>query len=62
MPPGWEDNPKWGLDASAWDEMKGPADTTKASGKRRKKQAHDSEHPSYGTLAIQEKVTREYLT
>jgi hypothetical protein len=41
--------------------MMGPADTEKASGKKRKKWAYDSEHPSYGTLAVHEKVTREYL-
>jgi hypothetical protein len=38
-----------------------PKDTTKASGKKRKKRAHYSEHQSYGILAVHEKVMREYL-
>jgi uncharacterized protein (DUF2267 family) len=41
--------------------MKGPEDT-KDSGKKRKKWAHNSEHQSYGLLAIHKKVMREYLT
>jgi hypothetical protein len=38
----------------------GPEDT-KASGKKRKKWAHDSEHQLYGIFAIHEKVTRENI-
>jgi hypothetical protein len=43
MPEGWENNPNWDSDASVYDKMKGPGDSTKASGKKRKKRAHDSE-------------------
>jgi hypothetical protein len=61
MPSGWDQDPNWDSDASVWAKMKGPEDATKASGKKRKKWTHDSEHPSYGILAVHEKVTREYL-
>jgi HPt (histidine-containing phosphotransfer) domain-containing protein len=61
MPEGWENDPNWGSDASTWEQMDGPGDTTKASSKKRKKRAHDHEHQSYGILAVHEKVTREYL-
>jgi hypothetical protein len=60
MPPGWEDDPNWDSDASIWATLRGPGDT-KASSKKHKKRAHNSEHPSYGILAIHEKVTKEYL-
>jgi hypothetical protein len=47
---------------SVYDEMKGPGDLTKASGKKRKKWAHCREPQSSGWLAAREKATREYLT
>jgi hypothetical protein len=61
MPKGWEHDPNWDSEASIWDEMKGPGDVTKASGKKRKKWAHDSEPQSVGWLAAHEKAMREYL-
>jgi hypothetical protein len=61
LPEGWEHNPNWDSDASVWDEMKGPGDSTEASGKKRKKRAPDSEPQSSSWLAAQEKATREYL-
>jgi hypothetical protein len=60
MPPGWEHDSNWDSEASIWATLKGPEDT-KASSKKCKNQAHNSEHQSYGLLAVQEKVTREYL-
>jgi hypothetical protein len=62
MPAGWEHDPNWDSDASVWDEMNDPGDAPKASGKKRKKWAHDSEPQSSGWLAAREKATREYLT
>jgi hypothetical protein len=61
MPVGWEDDPNWDSDTSVWDEMIGPGDAPKASGKKRKKRAHDSEPQLDGWLATQDKATREYL-
>jgi hypothetical protein len=61
MPAGWEDDPNWGSDASVWDEMIDPEDAPKASGKKRKKRAHDSEPQLDGWLAARDKATREYL-
>jgi hypothetical protein len=60
LPPGWENHPNWDSDMSIWAMLKGPEDT-KTSSKKHKKQAHDSEHQSYGLLAVYEKVTRDYL-
>jgi hypothetical protein len=61
MPPGWEDdNPNWGSDASVWDGLEGP-DNIKASSKKRKKWAHNSEPPLHSLAAVHEKATREYL-
>jgi hypothetical protein len=62
MPAGWEEDPNWVSDASVWEEMIDPEDAPKASGKKRKKQAHDSEPQPDGWLAAQDKATREYLT
>jgi hypothetical protein len=61
MPAGWEHDPNWDSDASVYDEMTGPGDSSKASGKKRKKRAHDSEPQSSGWIATREKATREYL-
>jgi hypothetical protein len=66
MPPGWEDDPNWGSDASIWATPKGPGDAKathrpKDSSKKLKKRAHNSELQSYGLLAVYEKVTMEYL-
>jgi hypothetical protein len=61
MPPGWEHDPNWDSDMSIWATLKGPEDA-KASSKKCKKCAHDSDHQSYGLLAIHDKVMREYLT
>jgi ribosomal protein L28 len=41
--------------------MKDPAETTKASSKKRKKEAHDSEPQLDGWIAVHKKATREYL-
>jgi hypothetical protein len=38
MPAGWEHDTNWDSDASVYDEMKGPGDSSKASEKKRKKQ------------------------
>jgi hypothetical protein len=62
MPAGWEHDPNWDSDASVYDEMTGPGDSSKTSGKKRKKRAHDSEPQSSGWIAAQEKAMREYLT
>jgi hypothetical protein len=59
MPAGWGCDPNWGSDVSIWDEMRGPGDPPKYSRKKWKKRG--IEHPSYGTLAELEKVTRDYL-
>jgi hypothetical protein len=59
MPMGWGSDLNWGSNASIWDNMRGPGDPPKASSKKQKKWG--IEHPSYGTLAILEKVTRDYL-
>jgi hypothetical protein len=61
MPAGWEIDPNWDSDVSVWDEMIDPEDAPKASGKKRKKRAHDSEPQSGGWLAARDKATREYL-
>jgi hypothetical protein len=61
MPAGWENDLNWDSDASIWDEMIDPEDAPKASGKKRKKWAHDSEPQSGGWLAARDKATREYL-
>jgi hypothetical protein len=45
MPEGWVDDPNWGSDASVWAEMEDSAKPQKASGKRRKKRAHNCEPP-----------------
>jgi hypothetical protein len=36
MPKGWVDDPNWGSDISIWEQMDGPGDTTKASGRKHK--------------------------
>jgi hypothetical protein len=51
MPEGWDHDPNWDSDTSVYDDMKGPGDVTKASGKKCKKRAHDSEPQSSGWLA-----------
>jgi hypothetical protein len=51
MPAGWEHDPNWDSDVSVWNEMIDPGDASKASGKKRKKRAHDSEPQSSGWLA-----------
>jgi hypothetical protein len=61
MPEGWEHAPNWDSDASIWAEMDGPGKTSKASGKKCKKRAHDNEHLLNSTLAVLETVMREYL-
>jgi hypothetical protein len=62
MPAGWEDDPNWGSDAFVWAEMKDPAEPSKASSKKQKTQAHDSEPQADGWIAVHDKATREYLT
>jgi hypothetical protein len=61
VPAGWDNDPNWDSDVSIWDEMIDPGDASKASGKKRKKRAHDSEPQSGGWLAARDKATREYL-
>jgi hypothetical protein len=61
MPVGWEIDPNWDSNASVWDEMIDPEDAPKASGKKWKKRAHDSEPQSGGWLAARDKAMREYL-
>ena len=61
MPVGWEDDANWDSDASVWDDIVDPEDPPKASGKKRKQQAHDSEPQPEGWLAARDKATREYL-
>jgi hypothetical protein len=50
MPVHWEHDPNWDSYASVWNEMIDPGDASKASGKKRKKQAHDSEPQSSSWL------------
>jgi hypothetical protein len=61
MPAGWEHDPNWDSDASVYDEMTGPGDSSKAYGKKRKKRAYDSEPQSSGWLATQEKAMIDHL-
>jgi hypothetical protein len=61
MPAGWEINPNWDSNVPLWDKMIDPEDAPKASGKKRKKRAHDSEPQSGSWLTARDKATREYL-
>jgi hypothetical protein len=59
MPDGWSD-PDWPSDDSVWKHMRDPDDPPKALSKKHKKRG--IEYQLYGSLAVHEKVMRDYLT